>query len=158
MSEEVVSAFVHIEMVHPDPDAAAKFMEEVLGAVQVEKKLSAFFESLAPGMRCIHMRTGNVVFQFVNPIPGLESWKRQMDRSGPGVHNITLQVNGLEKVREEMLKRGCVQVAEFHPHLKDGGLDVEGPIDCYVVDAMEQAGMRFEMIETLPAWVTGEAD
>ena len=35
MTEEVVSAFVHIEMVHPDPDAAAKFMEEVLGAVPV---------------------------------------------------------------------------------------------------------------------------
>ena len=153
-----VSAFVHIEMVHPDPDAAVKFMQEVFGAEIVEKRLSTFFESLVPGMRVIHARMGNVVFQFVKPIPGLESWQRQMDRSGPGVHNVTLQVDGLEHVRKAMLDRGCVQVAEFHPDLRDGGLDVDGPITCYVVDATEQTGIKFEMIETLPAWVSGEAE
>jgi 4-hydroxyphenylpyruvate dioxygenase-like putative hemolysin len=154
---EKVSAFVHIEIVHDDPAAAASFMAKTLGAVQVEKRLSTYFETLAPDMRVIHMRAGNVVFQFVKPVAGLESWHSQFKASGPGVHNVTIQVNNLEQVRQELLDEGCKQIAEFHPALRDGGLDVDGPITCYVIDATAQAGLKFEMIETLPAWVSGEA-
>ena len=64
-----VSAFVHIEVVHPDPDAAARFMAETLGAEQVEQNLTAYFEEQTPGIRVVHMRIGNVPFRSSNRLP-----------------------------------------------------------------------------------------
>jgi predicted enzyme related to lactoylglutathione lyase len=151
-----VKAFVHIEMVHPDPDAAARFMQEVFGAEQVERQLSTYLESVAPGLRIVHMLVGGVVFQFVKPVAGT-SWQKLLDAQGPCVHNVTLQVDGLEAVREAMLARGCRQVSQFDMQMQDGGLEVEGKQRAYVVNAMAQTGLRFEMIETMPQWVPGTA-
>ncbi len=151
-----VKAFVHLEIVHPDPDAAARFMSEVFRARQVEQQLSNYLESLAPGLRIVHLLVGNVVFQFVKPVPGT-SWQKLLDAQGPCVHNVTLQVDGLEAVREAMIVRGCKQVSQFDMQMQDGGLEVEGWQRAYVVNAMAQTGLRFEMIETMPAWVPGVA-
>jgi hypothetical protein len=37
MADGVATVFMHVEIVHPDPDAVARFMAETMGAVQVEK-------------------------------------------------------------------------------------------------------------------------
>ena len=155
MSEKI-TAFVHLEMVHPDPEAAALFMQEVFGARRVEEELSSYLESLAPGMRIVHVLAGGVVFQFVNPAPG-NSWRELLDAQGPCVHNVTFQVDGLEQVRKEMLARGCKQVSKFDMAMQDGGLNVSGRQRAYVIDGLAQTGLRFEMIETMPEWVPGEA-
>ncbi|MCP4906490.1 MAG: hypothetical protein GY910_16060 [bacterium] len=151
------SAFWHVEVVHPDPDAAADFLRAVFGAEQVEGQLSSYIESVSPGARIIHMKLGGVVFQFVKPGPGAESWQQALDANGPCVHNVTLLVEGLEPTREAMIARGCRQVSEFDVTLQGGGLDVEGRQRAYLMDALAQVGLRIEMMETIPGWVPGEA-
>lgn len=151
-----IKAFVHLEMVHPDPDAAARFMQEMFGAEQVEQEISSYLESLAPGMRIVHMLVGGVVFQFVKPVPG-NSWQELLDAQGPCVHNVTFQVDGLEEVRAALLAKGCQQVSQFDIKMQKGGLNVSGKQRAYVINAMPQVGLRFEMIETMPEWVPGAA-
>ncbi len=149
------SAFWHVEVVHPDPDAAADFLREVFGAEQVEGQLSSYIESASPESRIIHMKLGGVVFQFVKPGPGAESWQKLLDSSGPCVHNVTLLVDGLEQVRDTMIAKGCQQVSQFDVRLQDGGLDASGQQRAYLIDAVAQIGLRIEMLETIPGWVPG---
>ena len=149
-------AFWHVEVVHPDPDAAAGFLRDVFGAEQVETRLSSHIESISPGARIIHVKLGGVVFQFVKPGPGAESWQKLLDANGPCVHNVTLLVDGLERARKVMLEKGCEEVARFDVRLQDGGVDVGGEQRAYLIDAMAQIGLRIEMLETIPGWVPGE--
>ena len=153
------TVFVHVEIVHPDPDAAARFMEETMGARRVERRLSSYIEKLGEGLRIVHVQAGGVVFQIIRPvpIPGLNSWYEHLQEHGPGVHNVTLMMDGLESVRESMLLRGCSVAAEMDLNFGEAGLDVTGSRKVYVVDAIEQAGVRFEMLESLPEWTPGEA-
>jgi 4-hydroxyphenylpyruvate dioxygenase-like putative hemolysin len=151
-----VKAFVHLEMVHPDPDAAASFMQGVFGAELVEQQLSAYLESLAPGMRIVHVLLGGVVFQFVKPVPG-NSWHQLLEAQGPSVHNVTFQIDDLEQVRKDLLAKGCNQVSQFDMTMQDGGLNVAGRQRAYVIDALAQSGLRFEMIETMPEWIPAKA-
>lgn len=150
-------AFWHVEVVHPDPDAAADFLREVFGAEQVEAQLSSYIETTAPGARIIHMMLGGVVFQFVKPGPGAESWQKLLDSNGPCVHNVTLLVDGLERVRDSMIAKGCEQVSQFDVTLQEGGVDVRGQQRAYLIDAIAQIGLRIEMLETIPGWVPGKS-
>ena len=154
--KEKVKAFVRLEIVHPDPDAAACFMQNVFGAERVEQQLSTYLESLAPGMRIVHVLLGGVVFQFVKPVPG-NSWQKLLDAQGPSVHNVTFQIDGLEQVRKDLLARGCKQVSQFNMTMQDGGLNLAGRQRAYVIDALAQTGLRFEMIEAMPEWIPGKA-
>ncbi|MAG32163.1 MAG: hypothetical protein CL908_14870 [Deltaproteobacteria bacterium] len=151
-----VSALWHVEVVHPDPDAAASFLREVFGAEQVEGQMSSHIESVSAGARIIHMKLGGVVFQFVKPGPGAESWQKLLDSNGPCVHNITLLVDGLEEARDNMIAKGCQEISRFDVRLQDAGLDVTGQQRAYLIDAMAQIGLRIEMLETIPGWTPGE--
>ena len=150
------TAFVHIELVHPDPYGAADFLRSVLGAEQVEPGISGYLEELVPGAKVIHMRLGNVVLQLIGPPAGMGTWTEQLQEHGPSVHNITLMVDGLEEVRQAMLDRGAEQVLKAKTTLGRTGLDVEDPQRLYMLDAREQTGLRFELVETVPAWTPGE--
>ena len=83
--ESPITHFTHIEVVHDDPDRAAAFLRDVLGAEEVETEVSRYAETLAPGLRCIHMKLGTVVIQYIKPVPGLESWRKHLAEHGPGV-------------------------------------------------------------------------
>jgi hypothetical protein len=139
-----IAAFMHIEIVHPDPYGAAGFLEEIFDAEQVEKEFSTGLETRFPGIEVIHMRMGNVIFQLVKPIPGLISWADQLKTGGPGIHNISLVINDLESVHAALLAKGCTERAKFSTERKDG--KGTGPVPVYIIDAFEQAGLRFELI------------
>ena len=51
-----ITALVHIEVVHDDPDAAAAFMEDVFGAERAEPEFARFCQ--ANGIRTSTGRTG----------------------------------------------------------------------------------------------------
>lgn len=154
------TAFVHVEVVHPDPAGAAAFMVDNLGGEIVETGISGYLEKLDPdgGLQVIHVRLGSVVIQLVKPppVPGLESWSDQLAEHGPSVHNITLFVDGLDQVRERILNQGATQAAELDITLQEGGVDVDGVQKVHVLDAREQTGLRFELLETIPSWTPGE--
>ncbi len=123
------SVFVHVEIVHPDPDAAARFMSETIGAVQVERQISGTIEKIADGMRVIHMQAGGVVFQIIRPvpIPGLNSWYEHLQEHGPSVHNVTLMMDGLDGVKDRMLERGGTTDADLDMDVSAMGLGIEAP-------------------------------
>ena len=151
------TAFVHIEVVHPDPYAAAEFLQDVLGAERVERGISGYLEDFVPGSEVVHVKLGNVVMQLIKPSPEMTTWSEHLREHGPSVHNVTLMVDGLKDVHRRMLDRGALHILKAQTELSRAGLDVWDPQDLYMVDAREQTGLRFELVETEPAWTPGEA-
>src|SRR4051794_1392682 len=98
--------FVHLEIVHPDPDSAAEFAVDVLGGEIVEPRTAALVETFMPGMRCIHVRVGSVVLQLIKPGEGMDSWKEQLEQEGPSVHNIAYTVHDSDGLAKALLDRG----------------------------------------------------
>ena len=143
--KDKITAFMHVEIVHHDPYAAAEFLREVFGAEQVEKEYSARIEERF-GNPLIHMRMGNVIFQILKPLEVFETWHEQLKTSGPGIHNISLAMNDIESVREAMLAKGCKVTKSIPIERKIGNAETDGPISVHIIDAFEQAGLRFELV------------
>lgn len=149
--------FIHIEIVHPDPDAAARFIQEVFGGVPVEPRMSAHLESVMEGMRCVHVQVGGCVLQFVRPNAAMESWQRQLDTQGPGVHNITFELDDFEAVTAALRDRGAeTLLAVDDVDLRPAGLSYEGELPVQIIDAREQSGLRFELFSSKAGWKPGE--
>lgn len=159
-NKKVVSKLSHIEIVHNDPKAAADFMRDVFGAVQVEKKWSGWL-SKTFNIECIHMMFGGIVYQILKPSVILPSWDKLLKTEGPSIHNLSLQVNGAEKLREVLKARGAIEVEAWKGAIdfKAAGFSVEGPPrDAFFYDATSQCGLRFEFTESLPEWEPGEQE
>jgi hypothetical protein len=150
--------FVHIEIVHPDPEAAAQFMCDVLGGKRVERKIAGQIEGVVPGIKLAHVLAGNLVFQFVKPNEALASWSEQLQTSGPGVHNVSLTISDIEDVRAAMEERGGKVLMGADVDLKDSlGYEGEDTFKTYVIDCREQTGLRFEIFDERCGWVGGQA-
>jgi hypothetical protein len=149
--------FIHIEIVHPDPDAASRFIQEVFGGVPVEPRMAAHLESVMPGMRCVHVLLGNCVLQFVKPNPAMESWQRQLDTQGPGVHNVTFAVDDFDAVVKALSARGAeTLLAVDDVDLRPAGLSYDGALPVHIIDARAQSGLRFELFSSKAGWIPGE--
>lgn len=147
-----VDRFIHLEIVHPDPDAAAAFTVEVLGAKIVETQTAAYVEGFLPGMRLVHTLAGNVVFQFVRPADGMQSWVEQLEREGPSLHNITFTVGDLPALRTALEERGATILVEWNDvDMRPAGMAGE-PFHSLMVDARQQIGLRLELLETKSGW------
>lgn len=158
-NKKVVSKLSHIEIVHDNPKAAAEFLKEVFGAVQVEKQWSGWL-SKTFNIECIHMMFGGVVYQILKPSETLPTWDELLKTSGPYIHNLSLQVNGMEKFREKLLANGAVEVHNWENAIdfKAAGFSVDEPKTALFFDARKQCGLRFEFIESLPEWEPGEQE
>jgi catechol 2,3-dioxygenase-like lactoylglutathione lyase family enzyme len=153
-SQVSVRGWLHVEVVHPDPDAAAKFLCDTLGGRIVERELCENLKSLAEGVGCVHVLVAGVVFQLVRPIEGLEPWYSVLKEQGPCVHNVTFNVDGLEHAREVLEAAGATKAAELDVPL--GAMSKSELNRVYVMDARQQAGIRIEMAD-VPGWIGGEA-
>jgi hypothetical protein len=142
----MVSAFLHIEIVHSDPVSAGKFLEEVFGAELVEENQARYVERILPGSKIVHMRMGKVVFQIVRPTEALASWDEQLKTQGPSIHNVSLQVDDMASIEKAMLERGCKVYSDALVDLREAGVDCPGPLRALNIDARKQSGMRFEML------------
>ena len=149
-------AFLHLEIVHADPEAVFAFLRTCLGAERVEQEIS---ESLEKGLGfgpILHARVGNIVFQILKPPPTIlgqpASWFTELEERGPGVHNVTFYVNDAAAVKERMMARGATEIVDVDLPFHEVGLGV-GPTRLLVMDAREQTGLRFEMVEPIEGWV-----
>jgi len=150
--------FIHIEIVHDDPDAAAQFVQDTIGGTLVEPRMAAHLESVMPGMRVVHVLVGSCVLQFVKPSPLMESWNQQLEAQGPGVHNVTFAVGDFERVTDALRERGAqTLLAVDDVDLRPAGLEYEGALPVHVIDARAQSGLRFELFSTKAGWIPGEA-
>jgi catechol 2,3-dioxygenase-like lactoylglutathione lyase family enzyme len=155
-----MTVHLHVELVHPDPDAAADFMVETLGARRVEEKLASFLSSAYPDLKIVHVAVGEVVFQIVKPSASENhaSWRGQLEREGPGVHNVAIMVDDVHGVRDRLVDAGAHEERKYGGiSFAGSGLDEPEPKDAYLIDAREQSGLRIELLENVPAWTPGEA-
>jgi hypothetical protein len=141
--------FVHIEIAHPDPDAAASWMCEVLGAELFEEPLCRMMEARLPDLRVVHVRAGGIVFQFVKPARTMDTWA-EAATAGPAIHNVTFTVRDLPAAREALTSGGAEVEREFVlDGLRRAGYRYEGDDPAVnMIDARRQVGVRFELLET----------
>lgn len=152
------TTFIHIEIVHPDPEQAAQFIRETIGGEAVEPRVAAHLETVMPGLRAVHVRVGNCVLQFVKPSPAMASWQEQLDTFGPGVHNVTFAVSDFEGVTAALRDRGAeTLLAVDDVDLRPAGLEYRGALPVHIIDARAQSGLRFELLSTKAGWIPGEA-
>jgi len=112
----------------------------------LRENLAENVERSLPGSKIVHMRMGNVVFQFVKPCEGLASWDDQLKTHGPSVHNVSLQVDDMDGIEKALLAYGCKVYSDVLVDLREAGVDCGGPLRALNIDAREQSGMRFEML------------
>jgi len=159
-NRKIVSKLSHIEVVHDNPKAAAEFMRDIFGAVQVEKEWSGWLSKTFQ-IECIHMMFGGVVYQILKPSNLLPSWDSLLRREGPAIHNLSLQVHGADKFRAALKSKGVEEVHAWEGAIdfKAAGYSVDGPPrDAFFFDATRQCGLRFEFIDNLPEWEPGEQE
>ena len=104
-----VSPLVHIEIVVKDVNVAVAFLERVFGAERTEQDIVKFLNEAALGLLKVeHVQLGNVVLQFIEPSPeGGDVWAEHLRKKGPGVHNLTFQVDNLLETSEILAKEGA---------------------------------------------------
>jgi catechol 2,3-dioxygenase-like lactoylglutathione lyase family enzyme len=158
MSTEDAPQIIHVEIVHPDPEAAAQFMRDTLGARDVEPRTQALIKQMFPGIGLAHVMVGQVVFQFVKPTDALPSWAKQLEQRGPSIHNVTISVPDIDTVTDAMLERGGKMLFDV-PEVDFSAAGYEHPpgMRGNAIDAREQTGIVFEMIPTALGWIPGEA-
>jgi hypothetical protein len=149
---------IHVEIVHPDPEAGAQFMRETLGARDVEPRTVAHIKKMFPGMELAHVMVGGVVFQFVKPTEALPSWTEQLERRGPSIHNVTISVPDIDGVTDDMIERGGKLLLDAPGvDLTPAGFDPPPGMRGNAVDTREQTGIVFEMFPTAIGWIPGKA-
>lgn len=154
----VVSKMAHVEVVHDNPAAAAQFMRDVLGAVDVEHGITSWLREKR-GLDCYHMMFGGIVYQILKPVSRLASWEALLKREGPAIHNISLQVTDAHKLRADLKAAGAVELSAGTVDFNQLGFKVEGPPrDNYNFDATRQCGLRLEFLTALPEWEPGEQE
>jgi catechol 2,3-dioxygenase-like lactoylglutathione lyase family enzyme len=148
-----VSPLVHIEIVVRDADAAANFLERVFGANRIEEDLVRLLNETSLGLLKIeHVQLGNVVLQFIEPLSdGGDVWAEHLRKKGPGVHNITFQVDDVVETAEVLAREGAPTLFTFPLDWeKLFGADKvrQNVAPVHMVGSEEIVGFRLELFES----------
>jgi predicted enzyme related to lactoylglutathione lyase len=155
-----ISPLVHIEIVVRDAEEAYRFLNKVFGAEKTQLKFAKFLDDtrLPDGSavnRVLHVELGGVVLQFIQPILEGTLWSNFLKEKGPGVHNLTFNVDNVEEVAKALEKEGApvlltfpldwARMAEFLP--SGVTLRADNP-PVYMVGSEEKVGFRLELAES----------
>jgi hypothetical protein len=153
-----LDAFLHVEIVHPDPDAAAEVLIRRFGGERVEERLAEGIEERVPGCRCVHVMAGPVVFQLLS-VPAdlvMTAWAEQLEAQGPSIFCLAFRVDDYKSARDALLEEGAEMTAEYTADFSDIGLG-DGPYDACVVDTRELLGFQLELVDPSTRWEPGKA-
>lgn len=147
-----VSPLVHIEIVVRDINAAVVFLKRVFGVKKTEPEIVKFLNETALGLLKVeHVQLGNVVLQFIEPSPaGGDVWAEHLRRKGPGVHNLTFQVDNIAKTSKILAKQGAPTLFTMPLNWEKlvGPDNVrENVPPAYMVGSEEIVGFRLELYE-----------
>lgn len=156
-NKKIVQKFMHIEIVHDDPKAAAEFMAEAFGAVQVEKEFSEWIGN-AFGIDIIHMMFGGIVYQILKPSDTLPEWQEQLKTHGPSIHNVSLQVRDADALRQKLLDMGVKEGHDWRGFntFAGTGFSTDQTMKGCFFDARKECGLCFEFDNVCPEWEPGE--
>jgi len=104
-----VSPLIHIEIVVRNTKEAVEFLERVFGAERTQEDVVKLLNETALGLLKIeHVQLGNVVLQFIEPLPdGGDVWAEHLRQKGPGVHNLTFEVDDVVGTADILAKEGA---------------------------------------------------
>lgn len=143
-----VSPMLHIELIVPDIEKTYQFLHDVFGSEKVETKFAEFLDS--DFSKVIHVNLSNVVLQYIQPIAKVASWYDQLQKSGPGVHNVTFLVNNIEKIVETFNNNGIPHQISFPLEWENlVGNDDFNPKSrtVHIFNTMETLGFHLELFE-----------
>ena len=144
-----LSPLVHIEIVVNDAEAAYRFLKNVFGAEKVQEEFAEFLDS--EFARVIHVGLGDVVLQFVQPLIKEGSWYEQLNKYGPGVHNLTFLVDNIPETVKNLEDEGIAPLASFSLDWSQlfGPENLKDEINpVYMMDTMERIGFHLELAES----------
>ena len=143
-----VSPMLHIELVVPDIEKTYQFLHDVFGSEKVEVEFAEFLDG--EFSKVVHINLSNVVLQYIQPLAKVASWYEQLQKSGPGVHNITFLVNDIEKIVETFKKNGISQQISFPLEWENlVGKEDFNPNSrtVHIFNTMEKLGFHLELFE-----------
>jgi methylmalonyl-CoA epimerase len=94
----------HVAVAVEDLEAAVETYELTLGFELVERRE---IEGRASGMLLAEMRAGPVTFVLVQGTSPESNVSRFIERHGPGVQHVAIEVDGLPEVLGDLDERGC---------------------------------------------------
>ena len=143
-----VSPMLHIELVVPDIEKTYQFLHDVFGSEKVEVEFAEFLDG--EFSKVVHINLSNVVLQYIQPLAKVASWYEQLQKSGPGVHNITFLVNDIEKIVETFKNNGITQQIFFPLEWENlVGKEDFNPNSrtVHIFNTMEKLGFHLELFE-----------
>jgi hypothetical protein len=149
-----LDALLHVEIVHPDPDAAADVLIRRFGGARVEVRTADHTQALVPGSRIVHVMAGPVVFQLIRPPEDMTEWAEQLATQGPSIFCLSFRVDDYESCRDAFLEEGAEMTSEFTPDFSSVGIG-DGPFEAGIVDTRELIGCRLEMTPASSGWPDG---
>jgi len=144
-----VSPMLHIELVVPDVEKTYQFLHKVFGSEKVEIKFAEFLDS--EFAKVVHVNLSNVVLQYIQPIAKQGPWYEQLERSGPGVHNITFLVDDIEKITKKFEIEGIPALISFPLEWENlVGKDNFNPNarTVHIFNTMDKLGFHLELFES----------
>ncbi|MBR9909274.1 MAG: hypothetical protein GYB33_02850 [Gammaproteobacteria bacterium] len=142
-----LSPLVHIEIVVHDADAAYELLQRVFGATKVEEPFADQLQNMGGLVRIIHVELGGTILQLIEP-SDYGSWAEQLKSSGPGVHNITYQVDHISHAIKALADEGCKTQSQLPIDLKLLlGADTPAPAEpnACMIDTRDKLGFRLEL-------------
>lgn len=107
-----VSPLLHIEIVVRSADKAYEFLNKVFGAEKTEIEFANFLSSYGL-VKVVHVKLGNVVLQFVEPLMDSGLWAEHLKEKGPGVHNLTFMVKNVKEAMKALEQEGAKTLLEM---------------------------------------------
>ena len=107
-----VSPLVHIEIVVRSAEKAYEFLNRVFGAEKTEIEVANFLSSFGVA-KVMHVKLGDVVLQFIEPLTDASPWADHLNEKGPGVHNLTFSVKNMKEAIEALEKEGAKTLFEM---------------------------------------------
>jgi methylmalonyl-CoA/ethylmalonyl-CoA epimerase len=105
----------HIAIVVPDIDAALMFWRDALGL-----ELSHVEDMPAQESLIAFLPTGGSEIELVKPTTETSGIARYMDKRGPGMHHICLEVENMEGILARLKERG-IQLINEEPTIGASG-------------------------------------
>lgn len=106
---------VHIALVVPDIERAARAYAELLGVptprvslTDTAEKTNIRFRGKPTGARAklAFLRAENIAIELIEPVGGPSTWREFLDRHGAGVHHIAFKVKGMTEHVARLEKKG----------------------------------------------------
>ncbi len=126
----------HVAIVVPDVDAAMAFWRDALGM-----DLSRVEEVPQQETRVAFLPTGDSEVELVQPTTETSGMARYMEKRGPGMHHLCLEVDDIEAMLVRLKEKG-VQLINEQPTVGAGGRRVA------FVHPKSAGGVLVELVET----------